>query len=506
MMSRKLLQIIACCLLATIALTGRLLAISSTAFFPANNATNVCADTPLKITFDAVPTVGVTGTVKIYKSGGTLVDTLDLAAAQTRTVGGTIHNSYHILVTGNTAAIFPHAGVLAYNTTYYVTIDAPVFTGYAGISANTTWKFTTKSAAPSASATYFTVAADGSGDFCTVQGAVDNIPAGNTTKRYINIRNGIYQEIVRVSSQHNLAFRGQNRKRTIIAYPNNSNLNASTNTRPLVNVVANDVSFDNLTLQNTTPDGGSQAEALRVNAQRCVVNNCDLRSYQDTFLVNSATDTAYFKNSLIEGDADFIWGTGRAVFQSCEIKSLDGGYVCAMRNPSGQYGAVFLDCRFTRAAGVTGVVFGRVDPNVYPDSAVAIVNCAVDAHITAAGWTLSTPGPTTGLRYWEFQSTDLTGAALNVTGRASFSSQINSTQAAALRNLSTTFGGWTPVPPLSAFPGAEGAGPTRLVAGEGMCISLPTSTTPVPVRYARASARLLLRDARFFSMSRAPSR
>ena len=227
-------------------------------------------------------------------------------------------------------------------------------------------------------------------------------PPTTTTKRYINIRNGTYQEIVRVSSKHNLAFRGQNRKRTIIAYPNNNNLNATTNTRPLFNVVANDISFDNLTLHNTTPDGGSQAEALRVNAQRCVVNNCDLRSYQDTFLVNSSTDTAYIKDSLIEGDADFIWGTGRVVLQSCEIKSLSGGYVCAMRNPAGQYGAVFLDCRFTRSAGVTGVVFGRVDPNAFPDSAVAVVNCAVDAHITSSGWTLSAAGPTTGLRYWEY--------------------------------------------------------------------------------------------------------
>ena len=133
-----------------------------------------------------------------------------------------------------------------------------------------------------------------------------------------------------------------------------------------------------------------------------------------------------------------------------------------MRNPAGQYGAVFLDCRFTRSPGVTGVVFGRVDPNVFPDSAVAVVNCAVDAHITAAGWTLSTPGPTTGLRYWEYLSTDLTGAPLNVSGRATFSQQINATQAAALRNLSTTFGGWTPIPPLPAFPGAEGAGMNTL--------------------------------------------
>lgn len=451
-------------LLAAVAtlLPGRLAALTATALFPANNATSVCADTPLKITFDTPPTIGTAGAVRIYNSGGTLVETLDLAVPHTRTVGGTLYNALPVIVTGNTADIFPRSGVLTYNTTYYVTVDPTVFPGYTGISTDTTWRFTTKSAAPSSAPTYLTVAADGTGDFCTVQGAIDLIPANNTTKRYINIRNGTYQEIVRVSSKHNLAFRGQNRKRTVIAYPNNSNLNPSTNTRPLFNVAANDVSFDNLTLHNTTPDGGSQAEALRVNAQRCVVNNCDLRSYQDTFLVNSAADTAYFKDSLIEGDADFIWGTGRAVFQSCEIKSLAGGYVCAMRNPAGQYGAVFLDCRFTRSSGVTGVVFGRVDPNVFPDSAVAVVNCAMDAHITAAGWTLSTPGPTTGLRYWEYQSTDLTGAPLNASGRASFSQQINATQAAALRNLSTTFGGWTPVPPLPAFPGAEGAGANTL--------------------------------------------
>jgi pectin methylesterase-like acyl-CoA thioesterase len=439
MMSRSFPSILLALWLAVF--PGGLQALTATSFFPANNATNICADTPLKITFDTAPAIGTSGAVRIYSSTGKLVDTLDFAVAHTRTIGGTLYNTYPVLVTGTTATIFPRSGVLAYNTPYYVTIDSTVFPGYAGLSGTTAWHFTTKTTAPSSSGIYFTVAADGTADFCTVQGAIDLIPANNTTKRYINIRNGTYQEIIRVPSKHNLAFRGQNRKRTILSYPNNNNLNASTNTRPLLNVAANDISFDNLTLHNTTPDGGSQAEALRVNAQRCVVNNCDLRSYQDTFLVNSSTDTAYIKDSLVEGDADFIWGTGRVVLQSCEIKSMSGGYVCAMRNPAGQYGAVFLDCRFTRFAGVEGVVFGRVDPNAFPDSAVAVVNCAVDAHITALGWTLSAAGPTTGLRYWEYQSTDLSGASLNVSGRAKFSSQINSTQATALRNLSTTVNG-----------------------------------------------------------------
>lgn len=462
------LDVVVVLILALMLATVRALAVSATAFFPANNALNVCADTPLKITLDAVPTVGTTGTIKIFNAAtNALVDTIDLVlnsgnGTQARTIGGTSYNTYPVLVAGNVATIFPHAGVLAYGTSYYVTVDAGVFTGFAGLSGNAAWRFTTKAGAPSSASTYVVVAADGTGDFCTVQGAVDWVPAANTTRRYINVRNGTYQEIVRVSAKHNLAFRGQNRKRTIISYPNNNNINASTNTRPLFNVVANDVSFDNLTLSNATPSGGSQAEALRVNGQRCIVANCDVHSFQDTVLVNSATDTAYFVNSFIEGDVDFIWGSGRAVFKGCEIKSLSSGYVCQMRNPAAQYGAVFLDCRFTRAAGVTNVVLARIDPNTFPDSAVALVNCAMDAHITSAGWLLTAAGPTAGLRFWEYQSTDLAGAALNVGGRASFSAQINVATATSLRTLPTTFGGWTPVPPLPAFPGAEGAGANTL--------------------------------------------
>ncbi len=448
--------------------TGSLQALTAVSFVPTSGtAAVVCADTQLAITFDATPSVGSTGTVKIFKSDGTLVDTLDLALSgsngtQARTIAGTSYNTYPVLATGSTATIFPHAGVLAYNTSYYITVDATVFPGFAGVSGTTTWRFKTKPSGPSSSSTYIIVAADGSGDFCTVQGAIDLIPANNTTRRYINIRNGTYQEIVRINGKHNLAFRGQHRKRTMIGYPNNNNINAGADVRTMFNVIANDVTFDNLTLTNTTPNGGSQAEALRVNGQRCVVANCDLHSYQDTLLVNSASDTAYFLNSLIEGDVDFIWGTGRAVFQSCEIKSIDGGYICQMRNPAGQYGAVFLDCRLTSASGVTGVYLARIAQNNFPDSSTAFVNCAMDSHINPAGWLLTGTGATTGLRFWEYQSTNLSGTTLNVSGRASFSTQISGTTATALRNLSTTFGGWTPVPSPPAFPGAEGAGANTL--------------------------------------------
>src|ERR1035437_6828719 len=440
---------------ACIILAPPLHALTARSFAPANGSVGVCADTPLSITFDATPKLGSRGTVRITRADGTPADTLDLAlnapnGTQPRTIGGANYNTYPVILSGNTATIFPHAGTLANNTTYHVTVDAGVFDGYTG--GNTAWTFTTRTSAPDPKKTNLMVAADGRGDFSTVQGAVDFIPADNATPRLILIRSGTYQEIVNVPRKNNITFRGQDRQRTIIAYPNNSNLNHSTMTRALCNVSANDVSFDNLTLANTTPSGGSQAEALRVYGSRCLVNRCILHSYQDTFLVNSTPDTAYLYDSLVEGSVDFIWAAGSAVFRNCEIKSIGRGYICQMRNQAGQYGAVFLDCRLTCAPGVSKVYLARIDPANYPDSAVEFVNCAMDSHIKPDGWLLNNTKDAPKVRFWEYQSTDLTGGRLPVTGRAPFSTQIDPTTAAALRNPPPVLGGWTPPPPKQPAP------------------------------------------------------
>ena len=54
--------------------------------------------------------------------------------------------------------------------------------GLIDISSPTAWTFTTKEVGPdSGTVNDITVAADGSGDFATVQGAIDWVPAGNTT-------------------------------------------------------------------------------------------------------------------------------------------------------------------------------------------------------------------------------------------------------------------------------------------------------------------------------------
>ena len=94
-------------------------------------------------------------------------------------------NYYPVIITGNTAAIYPHPGVLTSNQTYYVTLDTGIFADarriFAGITDTNAWQFTTK--LPPANPTNLVVAADGSGDFATVQGAVDSVPPATPATR-----------------------------------------------------------------------------------------------------------------------------------------------------------------------------------------------------------------------------------------------------------------------------------------------------------------------------------
>src|SRR5262249_41251207 len=263
-----------------------------TSLSPSNSASGVCVDTILKITFDTAPGLGNGGKIRIFNvtNSSTAVDTIDLSLStgsgtQSRLIAGASYNTYPVIISGNTATIFPHLGVLTSNQTYYVLIDnvlGGVFKDsngatFAGISANNVWQFTTKPTGP-ANPNNLVVAGDGSGDFCTVQGAVDFVPAGNTTPRTINVRNGFYQEIVYINGKNNLTLVGQNRDLTQLSYANNDALNGGTALRPSFRANGSDNAVVNLTLTNSTPKGGTQAEALRTDGKRIVVLNAKLAS------------------------------------------------------------------------------------------------------------------------------------------------------------------------------------------------------------------------------------
>jgi autotransporter-associated beta strand protein len=430
--------------------------LAATTFAPANGTTGVCYDTPLYVTFNGPVSIVNSGKIRIYNANNSVtpVDTIDtssnLVIVSTLNAGQEIYltnniqahspfqgdsqafNYFPVIITGATAAIYPHSGVLTSNQTYYVTLDSGIMKDsggaqFAGISDTNAWRFTTKAAGP-ANPTNLVVAADGSGDFATVQGAVDSVPLNNANYTLINIRNGNYVEIVDIASKSNLTLRGQSRAGTIISYGNNANIapGGTTHARMSFKVYANDIKLDNLTLWNSTPQGGQQAEALMIEsgAQRFILNNCEVKSLQDTILANVNSSQGYFYNSTIKGNYDFVWGGGNLFFTNCTLVTVSNIYVTnnynfnASRtdfgvsnatdrwlNPAGSYtadGFSYVNCKLMTDPTVTTVTCE--DANGTPNGLVAFINCCVDTnHYVAPGANIMT-----NYLLWQYGNDDVT--------------------------------------------------------------------------------------------------
>ena len=433
----------------------------ATHLVPSRRAPHVCIDTPLYITFDREPRIGNSGSIRVYRTDETLADAIDLGDPTSfrRYIGGAQSGgvpypfNYHpIIITGNTAAIYLHQS-LDYAQTYHVTIDPGVFTdtdGYEfpGIHDPRRWRFSTKHSGPPVRTTRLTVAADGTGDFCTVQGAIDFVPVNNTERVVVTVRPGTYTEIVYVrSSKPFITVYGEERERTVVQYANNNNFNGavSGNFRTMFGVDAADFTLANITLYNTTPQGGSQAESFRGNNQRIFLNHVHLKSFQDTLLLQRL---GFVTDSFIEGDVDFMWGIGTVFFQNCELKALNPGYYTQIRNDQTHYGNVYLNCLLSRAPDLADntLYLGRIDPNVFPYSQVVYINSAMDAHVRPVGWLLNnaTCDQAPNIQFWEYHSTKLNREPIDVSNRLSCSRQLLDDEAAEWSDPAFVLGGWVP--------------------------------------------------------------
>ena len=440
----------------------------------ASGSQAACVDTPLTITFPSAPTLGTTGTITVHNADGTVADSIDLAdpASFTETVGGAtdaagnLHyfNYYPVIVTGDTATIYLHHE-LAYGRTYYVTADPGTFTapGFTGVSDPREWRFTTTRRQTPPGARVISVDSRGRGDFCTVQGAINAVPAGNAVPRLIRVASGTYTELDWIApGKPDITVLGASRRGTVIQYANNNTLNAANTTdicarqaipvhddyncwRSNFSVEANGITLENLTLSNTTPYGGSQAEAFRGNADRITLNRVNLLSYQDTIRIQGL---GYVANSYIQGDVDFTWGTGTVYWTHDVLKSMHAGYVSQVRNPEGQKGYVFYDDTLIAAPGVAdgSVYLGRIDPTVYPYSQSVFIDTKMGSQINPAGWLLNNADCSAGagLQFWEYGSRTLTGQPVDTSQRLSCSSQLTAAQAAQWSSPAFVLGGWVP--------------------------------------------------------------
>ena len=136
--------------------------------------------------------------------------------------------------------------------------------------------------------TAFTVALDGSGDFKSIQEAINQCQSFPYETISIFIKNGIYKEKIKIHEWNtNLHLIGESKENTIITFDDHFKKmgfgrNSTFFTYTLL-VEANDVMLKNLTIENSSGDVG-QAIALSVTSNRVAVINCKWLGHQDTFL------------------------------------------------------------------------------------------------------------------------------------------------------------------------------------------------------------------------------
>ncbi|WP_187263734.1 pectinesterase family protein [Pontibacter beigongshangensis] len=241
-----------------------------------------------------------------------------------------------------------------------------------------------------------TVAQDGSGDYKTIQEAVNSVRDLGKERVRIYITAGTYNEKVIVPSwKTNISLIGESPESTIITGNDYSGkpvatgkdryglAEYSTYTSYTVLVQGNDAILENLTIENTAGRVG-QAVALHVEGLRVVVRNCHLLGNQDTLFTAKEESTQYYENCLIEGTTDFIFGEATCVFRNCTIRSLADSYITASaQRQSQQFGYVFIDCKLVAAPGVEKVYLGRP---WRPYAQTVFIRTEMGPHIRPEGW------------------------------------------------------------------------------------------------------------------------
>lgn len=288
------------------------------------------------------------------------------------------------------------------------------------------------------------VSRDGTGDFRTLQEAVESARAFMDYTVTIYVKNGVYKEKVIVPSWvENIDIIGEDRDKTIITYDDHANINKMGTFRTYtVKVEGSDITFKNLTIENNAAQLG-QAVALHTEGDRLKFINCRILGNQDTIYTGAKFTRLYFKDCYIDGTTDFIFGPSTALFENCMIHSKRNSYVTAASTPKeAKYGYVFKHCKLTAEPGVDKVYLGRPwRPYAY----TLFIECELGKHIVPAGWhNWGKQSNEETARYMEYKNT---GEGANVSERVAWNKQLTKKEAEAV-TVDAIFGtqsNWNPI-------------------------------------------------------------
>lgn len=290
------------------------------------------------------------------------------------------------------------------------------------------------------------VAKDGSGNYKTVQQALDAITLNNKKPITIFIKNGIYKEKLHLDSTKNfITLIGEDKFNTILTYddhtgkvsPKGDTINTRTSASFVVK--ANNFAAENITFQNDAGFSAGQAVGLESDGDKASFYNCRIVGNQDILFTNNDNSRQYYKDCYIEGTTDFIFGSSTVWFERCHIHSKKNSHVTAASTPQQhQFGYVFSDCILTGDTTLHSVSLGR-PWRQYAN--VAYIHCYIGPHIKPEGWSNwnNTDNYKT-TRYSEYKNY---GPGANISSRVSWSHQLTDEEVKkyTLKNVS---GDWDP--------------------------------------------------------------
>lgn len=368
----------------------------------------------------------------------------------------------------------------------------------------------------------YVVAKDGSGDFTSVQQAVDALPICSDTPNILVLRMGEYPERV-VVDKSDVRIVGEARDRTVITASacakdtDGEGREKGTFLSATVIITGDRVELENLTIRNDAGDGrqAGQAVALYAAGDRGAFRNVKLIAHQDTLFcgplmekvvkdINGRRGTAqvvesvgdcpptfareYFENCYIRGDVDFIFGPYRCWFENCTLfMNGRGGWYTAANTPETQpHGFVFRNCRLTGECGEGEAYLGRPWRKY---ARAAFISCDMDAHVAPQGFADWNEEKPVTRRYQEYGTT---GERSELSVRHPSEKRLTLEEAQQL-TLPQVIGGsdlWRP----------DRRVPTVFLAGDSICADKPANEYPmrgwgqeiqafIPDRYVQNEAR-----------------
>lgn len=235
-----------------------------------------------------------------------------------------------------------------------------------------------------------TVAQDGTGDYETVQQAIDAVKDSNTFVTTIYIKNGVYKEKLRLTaSKLNVHFIGESVDKTVLTYDDyaqKKDINGrDIGTSPSASffIYGSDFTAENITFENSSGPVG-QAVAVRVTGDKVTFINCRFLGFQDTLYTHGDNSRQYYYKCYIEGTVDFIFGASTALFECCTIFGKRGGFYTAASTPAEKkFGYVFIKCNITGDAPANSFYLGRP---WRPAAKSVFIKCKLDKQIKPEGW------------------------------------------------------------------------------------------------------------------------